>query len=514
VYDTSKTSSATITITPLPISVTVSPGSVSLQEGQTQQFTATVVNRVTQAVTWSLSPAVGTISSSGAYTAPSVIPTGQTVTVKATSALDGTTYATATVTLVAGVWVTIAPTTATLSALQTQQFTPTVTGTANTGVTWSVSPAVGSVSGSGVYTAPTPINSQQTVTVTATSVANPNRSASAMVTLIPLSISASGGASMYPSQMNRFTATVQNGANGSVTWAVVSGPGAINANGWYTSPVNVGGATTVTVRATSVADPTKSGTATTTINPWPGGTAYQYYVNDSFASIDSTQWTSNGTISGGSQGLTGYRNAPGTVLATTAVPDGSSDYDVQATVHLDSANQTWSSVYAVMARASADAMIGVSAVPLYATGTFYAFAMVNPWYSSYQGLPSFGWSASMYVLKVTNGAVTVLASFPYGVHDGMSMGMRLRGSSITVTIDSVYSYSLSDSSIASGQPGVGFLPMLGTGFTNVKIGGIETTAPTAVAPGSVLSSAFPTRVDLQWTGVTDENAGSGLAGYK
>jgi RHS repeat-associated protein len=80
--------------------------------------------------------------------------------------------------------VSVSPATATLYAGQTQQFTATVNNTANTAVTWSISPAgVGSISSSGLYTAPTAVTAQQMVTVTATSQADTSKSATATVTL-------------------------------------------------------------------------------------------------------------------------------------------------------------------------------------------------------------------------------------------------------------------------------------------------------------------------------------------
>ncbi len=79
----------------------------------------------------------------------------------------------------------MSPASATLSASQSQQFTATVTGSSNTAVTWSLSPAVGTISASGLYTAPGVIASAQTVTVTATSVADATKSASATVNLQP-----------------------------------------------------------------------------------------------------------------------------------------------------------------------------------------------------------------------------------------------------------------------------------------------------------------------------------------
>jgi hypothetical protein len=82
--------------------------------------------------------------------------------------------------------VAVSPSTATLSANQQQQFTATVTGSTNTAVTWSIQPAgAGSVSASGLYTAPASIASQTVVQVIATRVADPSKTASAAITLNP-----------------------------------------------------------------------------------------------------------------------------------------------------------------------------------------------------------------------------------------------------------------------------------------------------------------------------------------
>jgi hypothetical protein len=76
--------------------------------------------------------------------------------------------------------VSISPTAATVTSGSTQQFTPTVTGSTNTGVTWTAT--AGSVSSSGLFTAPT-VSANATVTVTATSQADTTQSASATVTV-------------------------------------------------------------------------------------------------------------------------------------------------------------------------------------------------------------------------------------------------------------------------------------------------------------------------------------------
>ena len=83
-----------------------------------------------------------------------------------------------------GITVSVSPATATLFAAQTQQFTAAVTNSANSAVTWTITPAgVGSISSTGLYTAPSSISAAQTVTVTASSQADNSKSGSATVAL-------------------------------------------------------------------------------------------------------------------------------------------------------------------------------------------------------------------------------------------------------------------------------------------------------------------------------------------
>ena len=79
--------------------------------------------------------------------------------------------------------VTVSPSTPAVYPAQALQFAASVTGNANTAVTWSVTPSVGSINASGLYTAPAAVTAQQTLTVRATSVADPSRSAISYVTL-------------------------------------------------------------------------------------------------------------------------------------------------------------------------------------------------------------------------------------------------------------------------------------------------------------------------------------------
>lgn len=166
-------------------SISLTPASASLGGGQTMQFTAAVSNVVRSAgVVWTVTPAVGTISSTGLYTAPAVIGSSQVVSVKATSVSDATKSAVSTITLVP-VSVAISPATKSMAAGQQQQFTASVKGLANTAVTWSVSPAVGTISAAGLYTAPTTVTTTQTVSVRATSVADTTKFAVATLAVSP-----------------------------------------------------------------------------------------------------------------------------------------------------------------------------------------------------------------------------------------------------------------------------------------------------------------------------------------
>ena len=72
------------------VSVTITPGAATLLTGATKQFTAVVQNSANQSVTWAVNgilgggSAVGFVSATGLYTAPSIVPLGD-VAVQATS---------------------------------------------------------------------------------------------------------------------------------------------------------------------------------------------------------------------------------------------------------------------------------------------------------------------------------------------------------------------------------------------------------------------------------------------
>jgi hypothetical protein len=188
------------------VTVSVSPSSANLQLGQTQQFAATVDGNTNTAVNWLAggvaggNSTYGTISSSGLYTAPSTLPTTPTaVAVTAVSQVDSSKAGTASVILHGGVSVTLAPSPATVATFGSQQFTATLSGTSNTGITWEVngvvggSTATGTISSTGLFSAPNSVPTkasngksvESTVTVVAISQADSTAGATATVTIRP-----------------------------------------------------------------------------------------------------------------------------------------------------------------------------------------------------------------------------------------------------------------------------------------------------------------------------------------
>jgi len=269
-------------VPPPPITVTISPNPVTVNPNGQQQFSAVVTGSSNTAVNWTATGAgcisynCGTISSTGLYKAPPVIPNPPTINIIAASQADPTKRAVVPVTLAVSVSVTVTPPTVQLLVGHQQQFSASVAGTSNGAVTWSVSgpgcsgASCGSVTSTGVYTAPAKQASPPTVFVTATSNSNPSKSASATVTLsttISVKVTPSS-VHVNPGLQQQFTAVVSGSTNQVVTWGL-SGAGCtgntcgqISATGQYKAPATIPNPNVVTVTATPIADTTKTGLAT------------------------------------------------------------------------------------------------------------------------------------------------------------------------------------------------------------------------------------------------------------
>ena len=196
--DPNQSASATVTVATLPaITVLVAPAVASVPISGSQAFTATVSNSANAAVNWRVNgvaggnSTVGTINTNGLYVAPATLPSPATVTVSAVSVADTAKSGSAMVTVTASTNVVVAvrPSRAAITTGQPQQFVSTVTGMADTTVSWAVdgisagNASVGTVDASGLY-APPPAGGSHTVT--ATSRAAPARSATASVAVTDL----------------------------------------------------------------------------------------------------------------------------------------------------------------------------------------------------------------------------------------------------------------------------------------------------------------------------------------
>jgi hypothetical protein len=186
--------------------------------------------------------------------------------------------------LTQSIFITVAPTSATVVLNALQQFGATVTGTANTNVNWLVNgvlsgnSTVGTIATTGLFTAPAAVPSSSTVTITAVSQADNTTSASAQATIVSPSTTGSVTVStspavteVYTSATQAFIATVTGTSNTAVTWYVEGTQGGdatlgtIDASGNYTGPTAVPAPATVVIEAVSQGDSTAIGTESVTI---------------------------------------------------------------------------------------------------------------------------------------------------------------------------------------------------------------------------------------------------------
>jgi len=180
------------------------------------------------------------------------------------------------------VTVAVVPSSTTAMVGTEVQFVAIVANAANTAVNWQVNTipggnsTVGTISLLGRYRAPDVPPNSATVMVTAISQADPTKSDTARVTILsgPTNVAVSPRrAVLTVTQAQQFLATIQDISNPSVNWAVDGIPGGnaavgtISSSGLYQPPATSG---SHNVTATSVTDPTQSGTAAVVVSVYPG----------------------------------------------------------------------------------------------------------------------------------------------------------------------------------------------------------------------------------------------------
>jgi hypothetical protein len=336
---------------PPNVVVTIQPASANLFLGQTQAFQASVVGSANTNVTWQVngvaggSTSAGTISSSGFFTAPAILPPGASATVTAVSQVNPKDSASVTVTLQDNIVVSLLPPSATVSTGAAQVFTVTVTGTGSpsTAVTWSVNGVAGgnatfgtivsNGSASAVYTAPPAPPTPATVTVTATSVADTSKSANASVT-----VACSGANSMSPSSANvalgatqTFTASFCPAPSTTIVWDVNGIPGGNATLGTiltssanaaqYTAPTSLSSTNPVTIHAVAGAA-TVSATVTivsaVTVAVAPSGVSVA--ITQRTTLTPTVAGTSNTAVTWSVNGIPNGNTTLGQICQSASVP--------------------------------------------------------------------------------------------------------------------------------------------------------------------------------------------------
>jgi hypothetical protein len=262
--------SVSIERTDAPVEIDVQPGAVSLVAGTRVPLTVTAtyadgskldITRSATTTFSSSSTGVATVDPQGAVTGVSA---GKT-SILVNNSLK--------VPVTVPVSLVLTPDFPVLYASQAAQLSVLEPGVAgNVPVNWSIGNQPGKINQSGVYTAPNSVTSQQIVNVTA--ILKSGGSITGGVVLFPpvsLTVFPPGPVSLTAGQTTRFAQTVYNALDEEVVWSVTpKNAGTIDSTGLYTAPTTIKTAQTVTITATSVADPSKSATATVLLSTAPG----------------------------------------------------------------------------------------------------------------------------------------------------------------------------------------------------------------------------------------------------
>jgi hypothetical protein len=234
--------------------------------------------------------------------------------------------------------ISVSPTSATLVSNQKQQFTATVSGTSNTGVTWSAT--TGTIEATGLYTAPT-VTSPTNVVVTTTSTADSTKSASAAVTVDPANQQAlqiTTGALPQGQQGSGynevFTAT---GGTTPYRWSISAGTPpsgiALNSNGDFAGMPTAAGNYSFTVMVTDANSKTATGNFGVTVAAGSGydGPAQLPIATVSHAMADTPAPGSVVTVNAGGNLQSALNNAQcGNTIALQAGATFSGNFEIPA----------------------------------------------------------------------------------------------------------------------------------------------------------------------------------------
>ncbi|MFN7985419.1 MAG: DUF1800 family protein [Vicinamibacterales bacterium] len=366
--------------------VTVSPKTATIEVATSKQFSAAVSFSPTT-VTWEVNgikggnASVGTISASGLYVSPAVVPSANKVTITARSTSSATVVGTATLTITRPVPVlsSVTPTPITVGA-----FAETLTGSkfasdskvlvngiavkttfisATQLKAESTAAAVGTLAFSVSQPGPGAVTSN---TLNATVVSS---TTSVTVSLSPTAVALPIGGSQA------FTASLTGTTNASLTWSVngiaggSSTVGTVNAAGVYIAPTVMPSPATITVQAASVASPTSVGKATVTLQApvkvsvtptaasvAPGAT--QSFVASVTGSTNTAvTWQVNG-VAGGSASV-GTISAAGLYTAPSSIPSPST-VSVRAVAAADTSAAAQAAVTVTQSTTSSSSLLSAA----------------------------------------------------------------------------------------------------------------------------------------------------------
>ncbi|WP_213532135.1 Ig-like domain-containing protein [Paenibacillus sp. J45TS6] len=233
--DPNKTSTSKITVTPAPAvkSVTVTPSSANVMQGESKQLTAAVevVGGAAKTVNWSSNDALKVaVNDNGNVTVASDAKPGR-YTIKATSTVDPSKLSTSTITVTptpAVKSVNVTPSSAEVMQGESKQLTVNVevVGGAEQTVTWSSSDASEKVSvgKTGKVTVASDAKPEK-YTITATSTVDPSKLSTSTITVIPAPAVKSvtvtpSSANVMQGESKQLTANIEvvGGAEQTVTW--------------------------------------------------------------------------------------------------------------------------------------------------------------------------------------------------------------------------------------------------------------------------------------------------------
>jgi hypothetical protein len=279
--------------------------------------------------------------------------------ITAKSQADSAKSASAQLTLASDISITVSPPAANVELGATQHFSasPTSAGKPNSAVEWTLSGAAcptfcGSIDAAGNYTAPPNLPPAPMVTVVATSVADPWRQAEATIQLTSsFTLSLSGPSSVSTGATEQFTATLSpapnSNPNPAVSWSLsgsgclpgqagascgsvtsagtAPGPGgATNSFANYAAPAVAPNPPSVTLTATSLADPSKQAALSLSIMPAVSvslsPSSATRAVNHRLTLSVQVNGTSNSTVIWSVNGIAGGNSSVGQICAVASSP--------------------------------------------------------------------------------------------------------------------------------------------------------------------------------------------------